>query len=92
VILLFDCASGGWRRSEITMANWQDMRRLAATDFVYRLEHSKTRQAGRTDRGFNAGQARPGARRRCPVCAAGFRQDYRRPLFVAFGVIASARP
>ena len=45
-ILLFGFASGGRRRSEIAVADWQDLRRLNATDFVYRLEHSKSQQAG----------------------------------------------
>lgn len=45
-ILLFGFASGGRRRSEIAAADWQDLRRVGATEFVYRLEHSKTQQAG----------------------------------------------
>jgi hypothetical protein len=73
VILLLDFAKAGRRRSEITMANWQDSRRLAATDFIYRLEHRKSRQAGRTDRGFNAGQARPGTA--APSCLRSWRLD-----------------
>lgn len=47
-ILYFGFASGGRRRSEIAVADWQDLRRLDATDFIYRLEHSKTQQAGAT--------------------------------------------
>ena len=45
-ILYFGFASGGRRRSEIAAADWMDLRRLNATEFVYRLEYSKTRQAG----------------------------------------------
>lgn len=45
-VLLFGFASGGRRRSEIAAADWRDLRRLTATEFVYRLEHSKTQQAG----------------------------------------------
>ena len=45
-ILYFGFASGGRRRSEIAAADWMDLRRVNATDFIYRLEHSKTRQAG----------------------------------------------
>ena len=45
-LLLFGFASGGRRRSEIAAADWMDLRRVNATDFIYRLEHSKTRQAG----------------------------------------------
>ena len=45
-LLLFGFASGGRRRSEIAAADCQDLHRLNATEFVYRLEHSKTQQAG----------------------------------------------
>lgn len=45
-VLLFGFASGGRRRSEIAAADWRDLRRLTATEFVYRLEHSKTQQSG----------------------------------------------
>jgi integrase len=45
-ILLFGFASGGRRRSEIAVADWQDLRRLNASEFVYRLEHSKSQQSG----------------------------------------------
>ena len=45
-LLFFGFASGGRRRSEIAAADCQDLRRLGATEFVYRLEHSKTQQAG----------------------------------------------
>lgn len=47
-ILYFGFASGGRRRSEIAVADWQDLRRLNDTEFVYRLEHSKSQQAGTT--------------------------------------------
>jgi integrase len=45
-LLLFGFASGGRRRSEIAAAACQDLRRTNDTDFIYRLEHSKTQQAG----------------------------------------------
>ena len=45
-LLLFGFASGGRRRSEIAVADSQDLRRTGPTDFIYRLEHSKTQQAG----------------------------------------------
>ena len=45
-LLLFGFASGGRRRSEIAAADWQDLRRVGEAAFVYRLEHSKTQQAG----------------------------------------------
>ncbi|MBB3802276.1 integrase [Xanthomonas arboricola] len=45
-LLLFGFASGGRRRSEIAAANWQDLRRIGDDAFIYRLEHSKTQQAG----------------------------------------------
>ena len=45
-LLLFGFASGGRRRSEIAAADWQDLRRVGDGAFVYRLEHSKTQQAG----------------------------------------------
>lgn len=47
-IVLFGFASGGRRRSEIAVADWQDLRRVGETEFVYRLEHSKSQQAGPT--------------------------------------------
>lgn len=45
-LLYFGFASSGRRRSEIAVADCQDLRRTGTTDFVYRLEHSKTQQAG----------------------------------------------
>ena len=33
-------------RSEIAAADFQDLRRVGETAFIYRLEHSKTQQAG----------------------------------------------
>ncbi|WP_374151386.1 tyrosine-type recombinase/integrase [Xanthomonas hortorum] len=45
-LLLFGFASGGRRRSEIAAADWQDLRRIGEDAFIYRLEHSKTQQAG----------------------------------------------
>lgn len=47
-LLLFGFASGGRRRSEIATADWRDLRRLNDTEFVFRLEHSKTQQSGPT--------------------------------------------
>lgn len=45
-LLCFGFASGGRRRSEIAAANLADLRRTGPTAFIYRLEHSKTTQAG----------------------------------------------
>ncbi|MBL0041653.1 MAG: site-specific integrase [Xanthomonadales bacterium] len=45
-LLCFGFASGGRRRSEIAAADMQDLRRTAPDSYVYRLEHSKTQQAG----------------------------------------------
>jgi integrase len=45
-LLCFGFSSGGRRRSEIAAANMADLRRTGPTAFVYRLEHSKTTQAG----------------------------------------------
>ncbi len=47
-LLCFGFASGGRRRSEIAAADMQDLRRTAPDSYVYRLEHSKTQQAGVT--------------------------------------------
>lgn len=47
-LLCFGFASGGRRRSEIAAADLRDLRRTGPTSFVYRLEHSKTQQAGPT--------------------------------------------
>jgi integrase len=47
-ILYFGFASGGRRRSEIAAATWQDLKRQGGSDFIYRLEHSKTQQEGTT--------------------------------------------
>ena len=45
-LLCFGFASGGRRRSEIATADMRDLRRTGAESYVYRLEHSKTQQAG----------------------------------------------
>ncbi|MGQ0801267.1 MAG: site-specific integrase [Pseudomarimonas sp.] len=45
-LLCFGFASGGRRRSEIAAANMQDLRKTSEESYVYRLEHSKTQQAG----------------------------------------------
>jgi integrase len=47
-LLYFGFASGGRRRSEVAVADCQDLRRVGETDFVYRLEYSKSQQAGVT--------------------------------------------
>ena len=47
-LLCFGFASGGRRRSEIAAANMQDLRAVGTDAYVYRLEHSKTQQAGVT--------------------------------------------
>ncbi|CAD7716626.1 Tyrosine recombinase XerC [Xanthomonas hydrangeae] len=44
-LLCFGFASGGRRRSEIAAA---DLRRIGEAGYIYRLEHSKTQQAGVT--------------------------------------------
>ncbi|HEY2346384.1 MAG TPA: site-specific integrase [Xanthomonadaceae bacterium] len=45
-VLFFGFASGGRRRSEIAAADFMDLRRIDERQFAYRLEHSKTQQAG----------------------------------------------
>lgn len=45
-LLYFGFASGGRRRSEIAAADLSDLRPLPEGGYVYRLEHSKTQQAG----------------------------------------------
>lgn len=45
-LLYFAFASGGRRRSEVAAADLSDLRRIAPDQYVYRLEHSKTQQAG----------------------------------------------
>ena len=45
-LLCFGFASGGRRRSEIAVADMRDLRRTGPHAFVYRLEYSKTQQAG----------------------------------------------
>jgi integrase len=47
-LLCFGFASGGRRRSEIAAADMRDLRRIEPQGFIYRLEHSKTQQAGVT--------------------------------------------
>lgn len=49
-LLLFGWASGGRRRSEITAATFENVRR-DGEGFVYDLRHSKTNQIGRKDPG-----------------------------------------
>lgn len=45
-LLCFGFASGGRRRSEIAVADMRDLRKVGEGDYIYRLEHSKTQQAG----------------------------------------------
>lgn len=47
-LLCFGFASGGRRRSEIAAADMRDLRRIGQQGYIYRLEHSKTQQAGVT--------------------------------------------
>ncbi len=47
-LLCFGFASGGRRRSEIAAADLRDLRRIGEKGYIYRLEHSKTQQAGVT--------------------------------------------
>ena len=47
-LLCFGFSSGGRRRSEIAAADVRDLRRTGPKAFIYRLEHSKTQQAGPT--------------------------------------------
>lgn len=47
-LLCFGFASAGRRRSEIAAADLRDMRRIGEAGYIYRLEHSKTQQAGVT--------------------------------------------
>lgn len=47
-LLCFGFASGGRRRSEIAAADMQDLRKTGDESYLYRLEHSKTQQAGAT--------------------------------------------
>lgn len=47
-LLCFGFASGGRRRSEIACADMRDLRRIGDKGYIYRLEHSKTQQAGVT--------------------------------------------
>lgn len=47
-LLCFGFSSGGRRRSEIAAANMRDLRRIGDKGYIYRLEHSKTQQAGVT--------------------------------------------
>jgi integrase len=47
-LLCFGFASGGRRRSEVAAADLRDLRRIGPQGFIYRLELSKTQQAGVT--------------------------------------------
>jgi integrase len=45
-LLCFGFASGGRRRSEIAAADLRDLRKTGDDSYIYRLEYSKTQQAG----------------------------------------------
>jgi len=45
-LLCFGFASGGRRRSEIAAADMRDLRKVREGGYIYRLEYSKTQQAG----------------------------------------------
>jgi integrase len=45
-LLCFGFASGGRRRSEIAAADFRDLRKTGDDSYIYRLEFSKTQQAG----------------------------------------------
>ncbi len=45
-LLCFGFASGGRRRSEIAAAAMRDLRKVGEDGYIYRLEYSKTQQAG----------------------------------------------
>lgn len=45
-LLCFGFASGGRRRSEIAAADLRDLRKIGEDAYIYRLEFSKTQQAG----------------------------------------------
>lgn len=45
-LLLFAWATGGRRRSEVTSATWENLRKVEAGAYLYRLAFSKTNQAG----------------------------------------------
>lgn len=47
-LLCFGFASGGRRRSEIAAADMRDLRKVGDDGYIYRLEYSKTQQAGVT--------------------------------------------
>ncbi|MQP74747.1 tyrosine-type recombinase/integrase [Stenotrophomonas sp. MYb238] len=47
-LLCFGFASGGRRRSEIAAADMRDLRKIGEDGYLYRLEYSKTQQAGVT--------------------------------------------
>lgn len=47
-LLCFGFASGGRRRSEIAAADMRDLRKTGDEGYIYRLEYSKTQQAGVT--------------------------------------------
>lgn len=47
-LLCFGFASGGRRRCEIAAADMRDLRKVGEDGYIYRLEYSKTQQAGVT--------------------------------------------
>lgn len=46
--ICFGSASGGHWRSEIAAADMRDLRKVGDDSYIYRLEYSKTQQAGAT--------------------------------------------
>ncbi|MBH1553662.1 site-specific integrase [Stenotrophomonas maltophilia] len=48
LLICFGFASGGRRRSEIAAADLRDLRKVGEDGYIYRLEYSKTQQAGVT--------------------------------------------
>lgn len=76
-LLCFGFASGGRRRSEIAAADLRDLRRIGEAGYIYRLEHSKTQQAGVTATS-TPGQAGARSGRPRPAGLAGRSRDHRR--------------
>jgi len=64
-LLCFGFASGGRRRSEIAAADLRDLRRIGEAGYIYRLEHSKTQQAGVTASSTRTSRCSIGPPSRC---------------------------
>ncbi len=76
-LLCFGFTSGGRRPSEIAAADLRDLRRIGEAGYIYRLEHSKTQQAGiRTTSTPDKPVARSSRHR--PAGLAGRSRDHRR--------------